>query len=472
LAILPLLLGLLLVVNVVLMLWLLLYQRSGTSQAAGIKRLVEQSEGLQQALTQQFSTATADMASRLEQTKGDLKQQVADRLADGFSGIRGTVEEQMKAGRTEQAERLRETRDELTKSLTGALDTLSKRTTEAAENLKKGVEDKLTSIQSDNGARLEEMRKTVDEKLHSTLEHRLGESFRIVSERLEQVHAGLGEMRNLASGVGDLKKVLMNIRSRGSFGEWQLGVLLEQILAPDQYSTNVRTNPDSNERVEYAVKLPGRDSAGDPVWLPIDSKFPKEDYERLLEAVESGDVSGVAVSAAALDDTVCSEAARIHGKYICPPHTTDFAILFLPTESLFAEVLRRPGVCDRALRERVVLAGPTTLAALLNSLQMGFRTIAIEKRSAEVWEVLGAVKTEFTKFGNALATVEKKLNEASNKLGDVRTRSRVLTRKLRNVQDLPGADTERLLHLEPFSLTAYAEDEIPESEVTKSQAES
>ena len=205
------------------------------------------------------------------------------------------------------------------------------------------------------------------------------------------------EMRSLASGVGDLKKVLMNIRARGSFGEWVLGNLLEEILTPDQYSTNVRTNPDSNERVEYAVKLPGKDSAGDPVWLPIDSKFPKEDYERLIEAVENGDAAGLAASAAALDDTVCTEAARIQSKYINPPHTTDFAILFLPTESLFAEILRRPGVCERALRERVVLAGPTTLAALLSSLQMGFRTLAIEKRSAEVWEVLGAVKDRIHK---------------------------------------------------------------------------
>jgi DNA recombination protein RmuC len=267
-------------------------------------------------------------------------------------------------------------------------------------------------------------------------------------------------MRTLASGVGDLKKVLMNIRARGNWGEVQVGNLLDQMLTPDQYSMNVRVNPDSNERVEYAIKLPGKDSAGDPVWLPIDSKFPHQDYERLIQSAENGDAAGVIAHATALEENVCAEAKKIRDKYVNPPHTTDFAILFLPTEGLFAEILRRPGIVDRTLRERIVLAGPTTLAALLSSLQMGFRTVAIERRSAEVWEVLGAVKTEFSKFGNALATVEQKLQQASNKLGDVRTRSRVLTRKLRDVQDLPGADSERLLQLSSLSIAAVADDEI------------
>ena len=268
---------------------------------------------------------------------------------------------------------------EVTTNLTNVIDTLSRRTTEAAEGLKRSVDGKLTSIQSDNSLKLEEMRRTVDEKLQSTLEQRLGENFQIVSDRLEQVHAGLGEMRTLASGVGDLKKVLMNVRARGNWGEVQVGALLEQILTPDQYATNVRTNPDSNERVEFAIKLPGKDSAGDPVWLPIDSKFPHQDYERLIEAAENGDAAGISLHAAALEDNVCAEARKIHTKYVNPPHTTDFAILFLPTEGLFAEILRRPGILDRTLRERIVLAGPTTLAALLSSLKMGFNTLRSRK---------------------------------------------------------------------------------------------
>jgi len=330
---------------------------------------------------------------------------------------------------------------------------------EAAEGLKNSVDGRLASIQTDNATQLQEMRNTIDEKLQSTLEQRLGESFRLVSERLEQVHAGLGEMRTLASGVGDLKKVLMNIRARGNWGEVQIGNLLEQMLTPDQYSTNVRTNPDSSERVEYAIKLPGRDSGGGVVWLPIDSKFPHQDYDRLIESAENGDAAGVNAHAAALEENVCAEARKIREKYVNPPYTTDFAVLFLPTEGLFAEILRRPGIVDRTLGERIVLAGPTTLAALLSSLQMGFRTVAIEKRSAEVWEVLGAVKTEFGKFGSALATVEQKLQQASNKLGDVRTRSRVLTRKLRDVQDLPSDESQRLLQLPSVEIAAVGVDE-------------
>jgi DNA recombination protein RmuC len=231
------------------------------------------------------------------------------------------------------------------------------------------------------------------------------------------------------------------------------------MLTPDQYAMNVRPNPDSSERVEYAIKLPGKDSAGDPVWLPIDSKFPHHDYERLIESAENGDPAGISLHAAALEENVCAEARKIHKKYVNPLHTTDFAILFLPTEGLFAEILRRPGIVDRTLRERIVLAGPTTLAALLSSLQMGFRTLAIEKRSAEVWEVLGAVKTEFGKFGDALTAVEQKLQQAGNKLSDVHRSQRSLNTKLRNVQDLPGVDSERVLQMGLLSIAAVANDE-------------
>jgi DNA recombination protein RmuC len=423
----------------------------------GIRNQRDQLESSSVAVTQALGASSKSNSEAIDQLRSAVEGKLIAIQTDNSTKlelIRNNVERKL---------------SEATTNLTQAIDMLSRRTTEAAEVLKSTIEARLSAIQSDNNLKLEEIRKTVDEELHSTLEQRLGESFRIVSERLEQVHAGLGEMRTLASGVGDLKKVLMNIRARGNWGEVQVGTLLEQILTPDQYSMNVRTNPDSSERVEYAIKLPGKDSAGDPVWLPIDSKFPHQDYERLIQAAESGDAAGISVHAAALEENICAEAKKIHEKYINPPHTTDFAILFLPTEGLFAEILRRPGICDRTLRLRIVLAGPTTLAALLNSLQMGFRTLAIERRSAEVWDVLGAVKTEFSKFGNSLAAVEKKLHEASNKLGDVRTRQRALTRKLRDVQELPSVDSERLLQIGSLSIAAVADDDVQSSEDTDGQ---
>jgi DNA recombination protein RmuC len=334
------------------------------------------------------------------------------------------------------------------------------------------VENRLMSLQADNTAKLEAMRQTVDEKLHATLEQRLGESFKLVSERLELVHKGLGEMQSLAHGVGDLKKVLTNIKTRGNWGEVQLGNLLEQMFTPDQYSANVQVNPQTNERVEFAIKLPGRDGAGRdgmarPIWLPIDAKFPQEDYQRLVSASETGDTEAVAASSTALQDRICLEAKKIKEKYICPPHSTDFAILFLPTEGLFAEVLRRPGLCDGLLHDhRVVLAGPTTLAAVLSSLQMGFRTLAIEQRSSEVWQVLGAVKTEFGKFGDVLERVQKKLQEASNTVDQAATRSRVLAKKLKDVQELPQEQSDSMLQLPEDTLKfpgIHVEDDADEA---------
>lgn len=313
------------------------------------------------------------------------------------------------------------------------------------EQLRAVVETRLQAIQADNGVKLEEMRRTVDEKLHDTLEKRLGDSFKQVSERLEQVHRGLGEMQTLAAGVGDLKRVLTNVKTRGSWGEVQLGNLLEQLLTAEQYGCNVATRPGSNDRVEFAIRLPGK-AADAPVWLPIDAKFPMEDYQRLMEAQERGEPLLVEEAAKALETRLKAEARSIREKYIAPPHTTDFAILYLPIEGLYAEALRRPGLADTLQREwRVNLAGPTTLAALLNSLQMGFRTLAIEQRSAEVWTVLGAVKTEFGKFGEALAHTKKKLDEASNSIDRAEVRTRALSRKLKNVEALPVTDAERLL---------------------------
>lgn len=314
------------------------------------------------------------------------------------------------------------------------------------DKLREQVEKQLQAIQADNEKKLEEMRRTVDEKLHETLEKRLGDSFKLVSDRLEQVHKGLGEMQTLASGVGDLKRVLSNVKTRGIWGELHLGNLLEQVLTPEQYSQNVATKPGSNDRVEFAIKLPGRDKDGTVVWLPIDAKFPQEDYQRLLDAQDAASQTLADDAAKALEARIKSEAKDIAAKYICVPHTTDFAILFLPVEGLYAEVLRRPGLCDLLMREyKVVLAGPTTLAALLNSLQMGFRTLAIEKRSSEVWALLGAVKTEFGRFGGLLDKTGKKLQEASNSIDDAARRSRAIERKLRDVQELPQAEAALLI---------------------------
>ena len=336
-----------------------------------------------------------------------------------------------------QAERLEAFARELTRFSLG-LD-------ERFERLKVAVEGRLAAIQTDNASKLEEMRKTVDEKLHATLEQRLGESFKLVSDRLEQVHRGLGEMHTLAAGVGDLKRVLTNVKTRGTWGEVQLAALLEQLLTADQFGTNVATKPGSSERVDFAIRLPGKDD-GAVVWLPVDAKFPIEDYQRLLEAQERGDPAAVEEAAKAIEVRLKGEARSIRDKYVAPPHTTDFAILYLPVEGLYAEALRRPGLAEILQREwRVSLAGPTTLAAMLNSLQMGFRTLAIEQRSAEVWAVLGAVKTEFGKFGEALAHTKKKLEEASSSIGKAETRTRVLSRKLKEVEALPVGDSERLI---------------------------
>ncbi|UCV05389.1 DNA recombination protein RmuC [Dechloromonas denitrificans] len=321
---------------------------------------------------------------------------------------------------------------------------------ERFERLKLSVEGRLTAIQADNASQLEEMRRTVDEKLHATLEQRLGESFKLVSERLEQVHRGLGEMQTLAAGVGDLKRVLTNVKTRGTWGEVQLAALLEQLLTTDQFAANVATVPGSNERVDFAIRLPGKDD-GAVVWLPIDAKFPIEDYQRLLDAQERIDPAAVEEAAKAIETRLKNEARSIRDKYVAPPHTTDFAMLYLPIEGLYAEALRRPALAETLQRDyRVSLAGPTTLAALLNSLQMGFRTLAIEQRSAEVWAVLGAVKTEFGKFGEALAHTKKKLDEASNSISKAETRTRQLSRRLKDVEALPVGEAEKLIGVADF----------------------
>ena len=354
------------------------------------------------------------------------------------------------SAQTAQAQASREAQDMALKrfsdSVVEQLRSLSEANERRLVDVKTTVEQRLTTLQQGNELKLEQMRATVDEKLQATLEARLGESFKQVADRLDQVHRGLGEMQVLAKDVGSLNRVLTNVKSRGVFGEVQLAGLLEQVFTPEQYATNVETVPGSGARVEFAVKLPGRRDDGLPLWLPIDAKFPREDYERLLDAQERADAPAAEAAGRAIEQRLRAEARTIRDKYIAAPHTTDFAILFVPTEGLYAEALRRPGLMEALQREHhVTLAGPTTLLATLTSLQMGFRTLALEKRSAEVWEVLGAVKTEFGKFGDVLAKTKKKLDEASSAIDAAQTRTNVMTRKLKSVEGLSEVHTQALL---------------------------
>jgi DNA recombination protein RmuC len=368
--------------------------------------------------------------------------QFTERTEVGLGALRQNLGDDARRGREESAAGLQR----LAESLQARLEKLNETTERRLGDVRQSLDARLKDIQQDNAAKLEQMRHTVDEKLQSTLEARLGESFRQVSERLEQVHRGLGEMQSLATGVGDLKRVLGNVKSRGVWGEVQLGAILEQMLTPDQYEANVATLPGSNERVEYAIRLPGAgDRPDQPVRLPIDAKFPREDYERLLDAQDRADAEGAATAGQALERRIRDEAKAICQKYVSPPHTTDFAILFLPTEGLYAEVLRRPGLVDALQREqRIVLAGPTTLSAILNSLRMGFRTLAIEKRSSEVWQVLGAVKTEFGKFAGLLDRTKKQLETVTKSIDHGFVRTRAIERTLREVE-AGESESSRLL---------------------------
>ena len=382
--------------------------------------------------------------------------------------LEGVIKDEIISNRQETAQSARQARQELGATLKFSSDSLQQRLSEnirvqkdqldsfskqlmamtklneeKLEAMRKTMETQLQALQEDNTRKLEQMRATVDEKLQGTLDKRLGESFKQVSERLEQVYKGLGEMRTLATGVGDLKKVLTNVKTRGTWGEIRLSHILEQILTPDQYDVNVATKKNSNERVEFAIKLPGQKVDKEKIiWMPIDSKFPQEDYQRLMDAQEAADKELAEKSIKNLEMRIKAEARRIKEKYLDPPRTTDFGIMFLPVEGLYAEVLRRPGLCDILQREhRIVVTGPTTLAALLNSLQMGFRTLAIEKRSSEVWQLLSVVKAEFGKFGDVLAKTKKKLQEAGHTIDKAEIRTRAIARKLRKVQEVPLTET-------------------------------
>jgi DNA recombination protein RmuC len=361
--------------------------------------------------------------------------------------VERNIREEQRTGRNDSREETAAGLQRFGESMQARLEKLNETTERRLGDVRLTLDGRLKDIQADNATKLEQMRQTVDEKLQSTLETRLGESFRLVSERLEQVHLGLGEMRTLATGVGDLKRVLGNVKTRGIFGEVALAGILEQVMTAEQYSANVATIPGSNERVEFAIRLPGSlDQPDLPLWLPIDAKFPREDYERLLDAQERADADAATVAGLALERRIRDEAKTIALKYVSPPHTTDFAIMFLPTEGLYAEVLRRPGIVEALQRDhRVVVAGPTTLSAILNSLRMGFRTLAIEQRSSEVWQVLGAVKTEFGKFADVLAKTKKKLDEAANVIDSAGVRTRAIERKLRSVEAASDGDSQRLL---------------------------
>jgi DNA recombination protein RmuC len=400
----------------------------------------------------QFERVERALRHELQASAQATRQELSASLAQNHAasvqqldGMRQHIHLQGTSGREEQSATLKRFADTLGQSLSTLTESNAQRMLEVRATL----EAKIKDLQLDNAARLEEMRKTVDEKLHATLETRLTESFRQVSERLEKVHQGLGEMQQLAIGVGDLKRVLTNVKTRGSWGEVQLEMLLEQVLTVDQYAKNVETIPGTNARVEFAIKLPGSVDGGAPVWLPIDAKFPKEQYERLVDAAERADADGVLQAGRELERAVRGEAKTICEKYLAPPHTTDFAILFLPTEGLYAEVMRRPGLADDLQRSlRVSIAGPSTLAAILNSLQMGFRTLALEKRSSEVWQVLGAVKTEFGKFGAVLSQTRLTLEKAAKSIETAEMRSRQMTRKLKSVEALPSETAELMLGTE------------------------
>ena len=384
---------------------------------------------------------------RLESViKGEIasnRQETAQNARQARQELAATLKLSSDSLQQRLAENVRVQKDQLD-SFSKQLMAMARLNEEKLETMRKTLETQLRSLQEDNTRKLEQMRATVDEKLQSTLDKRLGESFKQVSERLEQVYRGLGEMRTLASGVGDLKKVLTNVKTRGTWGEIRLSHILEQILAPDQYDVNVVTKKNSNERVEFAIKLPGQAADKEKiVWLPIDSKFPQEDYQRLMDAQEAADIELAEKHIKNLEIRIKAEAKHIKEKYLEPPHTTDFGIMFLPVEGLYAEVLRRPGLCDTLQREhRIVVTGPTTLAALLNSLQMGFRTLAIEKHSSEVWQLLGVVKTEFGKFGDVLAKTKKKLQEAGHTIDKAEVRTRAIARKLREVQEVPLTETK------------------------------
>jgi DNA recombination protein RmuC len=455
------------VVNLVVLIWLALRRPPADDSLKAEVRAG--SERLERELRDELSRSAQGTRQELGSTLANFQQTLTGAQAnvarlqneqiDSFrvqlAAMQQAVSDALQSAASSQISQAvasREAQDQSLKRFSDGLNDQLRALSEANERrlaeVRTAVEQRLTALQQGNEQKLEQMRATVDEKLHATLEQRLGESFKQVAERLEQVHRGLGEMQGLARDVGSLTRVLSNVKTRGTFGETQLAGLLEQVFTPEQYGTNIETVPGTGARVEFAIRLPGQRADGEPLWLPIDCKFPREDYERLVDAQHAADAVAAEAAAKAIELRLRAEAKTIREKYIAPPHTTDFGILFVPTEGLYAEALRRPGLVEALQREhRVMLAGPTTLLATLTSLQMGFRTLALEKRSVEVWEVLGAVKTEFSKFGDVLAKTKKKLDEASNNILQAEVRARAMSRELRSVEALPEARAKLVLPL-------------------------
>jgi DNA recombination protein RmuC len=424
------------IANLVLVLFLLL--RKPPVNDAARAELLGANERLERELRREISESSRGARTELTHTLATFQDALVKQGAEATR----TQNTQIDAF----AQQLTLLQKTLSDTLSLQLQSLSESNARRMAEVRSTLEAQLAMLQQTNIAKLDEMRKTVDEKLQTTLETRLGESFKQVADRLEQVHKGLGEMQTLAQGVGDLQRVLTNVKSRGMFGEVQLEALLEQVLTNEQYAKQVETKPRSNQRVDFAIRFPGRSADGTPVWLPIDAKFPRDDYERLLDAQDRADPAAADIAARALESRIRTEAKSISDCYLCPPQTTDFAILFLPIESLYAEVLRRPGLMDSLQRDyRVTLAGPTTLLAMLNSLHMGFRTLALEQQASEVWKVLGAVKTEFERYGKWVETIRDQVDRAAKTLETADTRTRQMRRALKVVESLPEEEAQALL---------------------------
>ena len=434
--------------NLVLLAWLA-SRRTGKAELLALQVGQAESVAASKAMAERIERMERDLGRVIDESSRGARQELAQTLALFQQTL---LTQGAEATRTQNTQidafgqQLALLKQTLSDTLNTQLQSLSESNARRMQEVRQTLEAQLTQLQATNSVKLEEMRATVDEKLQATLQARLGESFKQVADRLEQVHKGLGEMQTLAQGVGDLKHLLTNVKTRGMFGEAQLGALLEQVFVPDQYAAQVATRPGSRNVVDFAIRLPGRAENGDPLWLPIDAKFPNEDYERLLDAQGRADAVAAESAGKALEARIRLEARSMSEKYLEPPHTTDFAILFLPTEGLYAEVLRRPGLMEALQREhRVTLAGPTTLLAMLGALQMGFRTLALERRASEVWQVLGAVKTEFGKFGTTLANVKRQTETVLKTLDAAEVRSRAMGRALKQVEALPEVQSQQLI---------------------------